>query len=87
MGILPFLAFSYKGKAYEHTILPNMPELCKETGGDCFAWVNKYLIINWRQWDEKTSVIGGYVFTTNGRQCTKEEINNYGYDYLYICPP
>jgi hypothetical protein len=49
MGILPFLAFSYQGKSFENSILPQMPEkICKETGGDCFAWINKYLIIDWR---------------------------------------
>ena len=64
-----------------------MPELCKETGGDCFAWINKYLIIDWRMWNEKSAVDGSYVTTSLGRICQKEDINNYGYDYLYICPP
>jgi len=48
MGILPFINFSHKGTA----IKPQMPDKCKETNGDCLKWLNKYLTIEWREWDE-----------------------------------
>ena len=43
MGSMPYITLKYKGK-----VLPmKSDKLCKETNGDCRAFINKYLKIKW----------------------------------------
>ena len=47
MGTMPFFGLWYKGE----TIKRNSTSLCQETGGDCFAFVTKYLKLEWIEKD------------------------------------
>ena len=47
MKTLPFYSIYYKGNMLKRTDDVH----CKETGGDCFEFMNKYLIFNWQQWN------------------------------------
>lgn len=41
MGVNPFMEFIYKSK----TLDKYNKDVCKETEGDCFKWINRYLKI------------------------------------------
>ena len=69
MGTLPFLTFGYKG----HEIPEYSKDICKETAGDCFEFVKKYLKVDWIQSDHHTAESNSLT-TYESRKCNLQDI-------------
>ena len=85
MKAIPFYSFYYKNKE----VMRHDPVMCKEFGGDCNQFVNKYIKIVWV--NGKYEVAGGPWLTQNyqGHVCEPDEITkrHYATGKLFVCSP